>query len=259
MGKFCSGAAYWKFGMLTVAYISGGVSSAVAIKLVIGQVDRLIYMHIDDQHPDTMRFLKDCERWYDRPIEVWQSKYRTVEEVCRAQNFIRSPRSGAVCTKHLKRLLRLKFEYENAGNMRIVWGLDCSPHEKERAERNRQAMPDHEHLFPLIDAGIDKTMAHQILAAAGIKRPEMYDLGYNNNNCIGCVKAGMGYWNHIRVDFPEVFAARSKMERDIGFSIIKGVYLDELDPEQGRHTPPIVEDCGVLCEAYNMWYGGEHA
>ena len=36
-------------------------------------------------------------------------------------------------------------------------------------------------------------------------RPLMYDLGYPNNNCIGCVKGGMGYWNHIRKDFPEVF------------------------------------------------------
>lgn len=31
----------------------------------------------------------------------------------------------------------------------------------------------------------------------------MYDLGYANNNCIGCVKGGIGYWNKIRIDFPE--------------------------------------------------------
>jgi len=94
--------------------------------------------------------------------------------------------------------------------------------------------------------------AHKILKASGIKRPAMYDLGYNNNNCIGCVKGGMGYWNHIRIDFPEVFEARAKMERLIGASCIRGVYLDELDPERGRHTPPVVEDCGVLCEAIKL-------
>ncbi len=37
----------------------------------------------------------------------------------------------------------------------------------------------------------------------------MYDLGYPNNNCIGCVKGGMGYWNKIRKDFPEVFQKRA--------------------------------------------------
>ena len=52
----------------------------------------------------------------------------------------------------------------------------------------------------------------------GIKRPIMYDLGYSNNNCIGCVKGGMGYWNKIREDFPEVFQARAKLEREIGRS-----------------------------------------
>jgi hypothetical protein len=75
----------------------------------------------------------------------------------------------------------------------------------------------------------------------------MYDLGYPNNNCIGCVKGGMGYWNKIRQDFPEVFADRARMEREIGASCMNGVYLDELAPEAGRGLKPIVEDCGILC------------
>ena len=50
----------------------------------------------------------------------------------------------------------------------------------------------------------------------------MYDMGYPNNNCIGCVKGGMGYWNHIRKDFPEVFDSRAKLEReDFGYSTNK--------------------------------------
>ena len=91
-----------------------------------------------------------------------------------------------------------------------------------------------------------------ILKASGIKRPAMYDLGYQNNNCIGCVKGGMGYWNKIRVDFPDMFAARNKLERLIGYSIIKGAYLDELDPERGRKEGPIVEECGIMCELMSL-------
>lgn len=68
------------------------------------------------------------------------------------------------------------------------------------------------------------------------------------NNCIGCVKGGMGYWNHIRVDFPDVFKSRAEMERAIGASCINGTFLDELNPEVGRHAPPVVEDCGIACE-----------
>ncbi len=80
----------------------------------------------------------------------------------------------------------------------------------------------------------------------------MYDLGYQNNNCVGCVKGGMGYWNKIRLDFPRVFQERAELERKLGGSYIKDTYLDELNPEAGRHAGPIVGDCGILCELMAM-------
>ena len=150
----------------------------------------------------------------------------------------------------LKRYVRQKFEYEHEGALRIVWGLDSQ--EKKRAEKLVNWMPRHEHLFPLIDQRRKKKDAHAILKASGIKRPAMYDRGYHNNNCVGCVKGGAGYWNHIRLDFPEVFASRAKLERDIGISMSTRYYLDELCPERGRHAPPIVEDCGIWCEAVKL-------
>ena len=65
---------------------------------------------------------------------------------------------------------------------------------------------------------------------------------------LGCVKGGKGYWNKIRVDFPEVFSARAKMERDINRSCIKGTFLDELPPEAGRMTEEVMDECGIYCE-----------
>jgi hypothetical protein len=44
-----------------------------------------------------------------------------------------------------------------------------------------------------------------------------------------------------------VFAARAKLERELGASCIKGVFLDELAPDAGRHEGPIVDECGILC------------
>lgn len=80
----------------------------------------------------------------------------------------------------------------------------------------------------------------------------MYDLGYNNNNCIGCVKGGMGYWNKIRIDFPEVFESRSKLERKVGYTILKEadgtpLFLDELEPHRGRMTDEIMGECDIFC------------
>lgn len=231
----------------SIAWFSAGVSRAVAIKLAIESIEQVIYCHIEDQHEDTLRFIHDCESWFGKPIMILESPYKTVENVCMTEGFVNGPR-GASCTKILKKRVRKEWEKENEffTLFNYYWGMDND--EADRCESLREAMPNHQHFFPLVEQSISKEKAHQILHASGIKRPVMYDLGYHNNNCIGCVKGGKGYWNHIRVDFPEVFKQRAEMERVIGASCINGVFLDELDPESGRHKPPLVEDCGIFCE-----------
>lgn len=72
-------------------------------------------------------------------------------------------------------------------------------------------------------------------------------LGYRNNNCIGCVKGGMGYWNKIRVTHPDVFERMAAEERRLGFSL-NTVFLDELRPDQGRYELEEDIECGVLCQ-----------
>ncbi len=236
---------------LTVSYFSAGVSSAVATKMMISEIDRVMYTHIDDHHPDTMRFVRDCEEWFGKPVEIWQSPLKTVDNACRSASFIKDRNGGATCTKRLKKMVRKEFEREHEGEMCIVWGLDID--EEHRCDRIRLAMDRHEHRFPLIEERMTKGDAHQALKASGIKRPTMYDLGYHNNNCVGCVKGGMGYWNKIRKDFPEVFAERAALERLIGFPIIRtGVWLDELAPDRGRHKEPICDDCGIMCELVSL-------
>ena len=127
-----------------------------------------------------------------------------------------------------------------------MWGYDF--HRKNRAERIQEAFPEHKHIFPLIDKGFAKENCHGLLSSLGIKRQAMYDLGYRNNNCIGCVKGGMGYWNKIRKDFPEVFAERAKLEREIGHSCLNGIFLDELEPDRGRFDDEVLEECSIFCQ-----------
>lgn len=234
----------------TVSWFSAGVSSAVATKLAIDEIDEVIYTHIEDQHPDTKRFIEDCGKWFGVEITVLQSEYGSVERAVRGAGgcgYINGV-YGAACTKILKRRVRRDWEKKNADKGRIcyIWGLDYS--EGDRVERIVDAMPEVDHRFPLVEKKINKEEAHEILSASGINRPAMYDLGYHNNNCIGCVKGGMGYWNKIRKDFPDVFEARARLERIVGASCINGVFLDELDPEAGKHEKPIPKECGLFCE-----------
>jgi hypothetical protein len=237
---------------LIVSWFSAGVSSAVATKLAISCISEIYYIHVDDQHPDSLRFVRECEQWFGKSIQIVQSPYRSVASAIRAggSRYVNGPH-GANCTRWLKQRVRKEWELtQGTTKLRYVWGLDVD--EADRCDRLRQAMPEQEHWFPLVEQNITKEKAHQILKASGIQRPAMYDLGYANNNCIGCVKGGMGYWNKIRVDFPEVFYARARMERDIGGSCINGIFLDELDPERGRNLTPIVDDCGIYCETLGL-------
>ncbi len=237
-----------------VSWFSTGVSSAVATKLVADELDQIIYVHIDDQHPDSLRFVKECEAWIGKPITILQSEKKTVAAAVLSaggRGWINGV-GGAACTRALKKRVRQDWEQANTAlyPMQYVWGMDAG--EKSRAARILETMPEFQHRFPLIEKRIGKAEAHEILRASGIRRPAMYDMGYHNNNCIGCVKGGMGYWNKIRVDFPAVFASRARLEREVGASCIKGAYLDELAPDAGRHEPPIADDCGIMCELQAM-------
>lgn len=232
---------------MLISWFSAGVSSAVATKSAINKYKnvKIIYTHIEDQHPDTLRFIRDCENWFGIEIEILQSKLKNVENACLQSGFVNSP-FGASCTRLLKRRVRKEWENKNNGNHTYVWGFDLA--EKNRAERIIESMPEFDHIFPLIENEITKENAHGILEKAGIKRPVMYELGYPNNNCIGCLKGGMGYWNKIRKDFPDIFKKRCIMERKLKGKIFKEFYLDELEEDKGREQKIIISDCGLFCE-----------
>lgn len=238
---------------LKVCWISAGVSSFVAGYLERDNIDKFVYIDIDDQHPDSMRFINDCEEKLGKEIEILKSKeYKNVEQAVRAFGGFQNRRTHfAPCTNWLKKRVRKEWEYKHREfDITYVWGLDMN--EKHRADRLEETMIEFHHQFPLIERQLGKNEAHGICCALGVKRPIMYDLGYNNNNCIGCTKGVMGYWNKIRIDFPEVFESRAKLEREIGNTILKGadgtpIFLDELEPSRGRMSDEIMEECNIFC------------
>lgn len=231
---------------MLVSWFSAGVSSFIATYLMRDKVDKVIYTHVANQHPDSLRFVKDCEKALGKEIIILQSdKFKSIDDVFMATGMLNTP-YGAPCTRILKKQVRKQWESENKGRHTYIWGFDCN--EQKRADNLIESMPNYDHIFPLIEKNLTKQNAHKMLEQLGIKRPVMYDLGYPNNNCIGCVKGGMGYWNKIRVDFPDVFEQRAKEERLIGGSCINGVYLDELEPNRGHILKEIMPDCGIACE-----------
>lgn len=91
---------------LKVAWFSAGISSFIAAYLA-KDLDKIIYIDIDDQHPDSMRFVKDCEKVLGKPIEILKSPLGSVENACRMGGIMRHAISGyAPCTSLLKKRVR---------------------------------------------------------------------------------------------------------------------------------------------------------
>ena len=104
--------------------------------------------------------------------------------------------------------MRKAFELPND---RQIFGYTAE--EQDRVDRFIDANNDVNLWSILIDKGLNKSDCLAMIDRAGIELPAMYSLGYQNNNCIGCVKGGLGYWNKIRNDFPEQFNQMAEIEK----------------------------------------------
>ena len=230
---------------MIISWFSCGVTSAIATKITLQRKNdvRVIYIDTGSEHPDSVRFLHDCEKWFNHPIEIYSSsEYHSHFDVIEKTKFLNSP-YGARCTLELKKKVRWAIEDEMKVWDGQVIGYDIS--EKNRAIRFRQQYPKAKAIFPLVEHQLSKSDCMVLIRKAGIELPQMYRLGFHNNNCIGCVKGSKGYWSHIKLHFPDVFDRMAKLEREIGHSCIRDCYLDELIPV---NLPPIVESCSLFCD-----------
>lgn len=252
--------------MAHIAWFSCGAASAVAAKLAIKQYPhvRVIYQDTGSEHPDNKRFLVDCEQWFGQKVEVTKSKqYKDIWDVFEQTRYLVGT-AGARCTGELKRKVAED----------IIWSAPVQPYEilgytveeKNRVARFMSINNERKIVPILIEHGLTKGDCLAIIASAGIEVPAMYKLGYQNNNCIGCVKGQAGYWNKIRRDFPDVFARMAKVERELDVAINKRyqkrdpygnkypgrgvrqrVFLDEMPETMGADQKPVPMDCGIIC------------
>lgn len=233
---------------MNILNFSTGISSATIGLLCKDEIDLSLRCVMPDEHPDSERFANDFYSISKINHEDLITPYRNVATV-----LFMFPTIGrhSKCRDWMKIRPRKLWELKNPGRHTYFWGYDCS--EKNRAENLILNMPEHNHRFPLIERNLSKQDCHGICENIGLKRPAMYNLGFKNNNCIGCPKGGMWYWNMIRKYFPEKFNEMAILERERTdmkgktYSFINGIYLDELLPDQGREEDEISTECGFMC------------
>lgn len=205
-----------------ICWWSGGVTSAVACKIAIDlyrpENCRVIMQDTGNEHEDTYRFRTDCEKWYKRRIEVISAignKYDSIEQLWE-KHLSLNVATGAVCSYMLKRVVREEWQKNNEYSHQ-VFGFEFETKEFKRAMAMSLNHAKAKPIFPLLMMGLTKQDCIKIIKDAGIEIPEMYRLGFTNNNCFktGCVQGGIGYWKKIQNDFPDKFEKMAALEHKL--------------------------------------------
>ncbi len=244
----------------TLMWFSCGAASAIAAKIIASEKLEYEIIYCDtrsNEHPDNTRFMNDISAWIGREIKILKSsKYNDIFDVFDSTGWLVGP-GGARCTTELKKQVRIEYQFPDDTH---VFGLTADAKDIKRQERMKRDHCDMRTRFPLIERGITKADCFRQLMQAGIELPAMYRLGFNNNNCIGCVKGGVGYWNKIKIVFPDQFLKMAAQERKMNVAICKikrngiwkHVFLDELPPDAGNYESELDDmECGPQCEVSN--------
>lgn len=240
-----------------VCWFSCGAASAVATKIAIEENARsanplplVIYRcWVAEEHPDNDRFAAECEKWFGHPIILLKNEeyHGSIYEVFRRRQYI-SGIYGAPCTRLLKKEVRLAVQRSSDLH---VFGYTAD--EEERLSDFLDANADLQTWSVLIEKGLMHSDTLAMVQRAGIALPVMYELGFQHNNCVGCAKAtGAGYWNRIRLHFPEQFSRMAKVSREIGAKMTRvgeeRIFLDELPEGVGDYESEPEIQCGIFCE-----------
>ena len=235
----------------TIAWFSSGAASAVMTKLALNEINDLMIVQCslgDSEDDDNKRFTKDCEEWFGRQItEISSKEFRSIDDVFEKRKY-HSGIAGAPCTSEMKVVPRLNFQLPTDLHL---WGYTADADDVRRFERMKSEYPEMNQRAPLIEKGITKEGCFAILDGVGIKRPRVYELGFPNGNCIGCVKAtSPNYWALVRHHFPDVFARRAEQSRRFGSRLTRindeRIFIDEI-PSDWPMTSPIIPRCDFLC------------
>jgi 3'-phosphoadenosine 5'-phosphosulfate sulfotransferase (PAPS reductase)/FAD synthetase len=213
-------------GKRIIAY-SGGIASAYCISLV---KDAEVYFNDTKwEHDDLYRFNKDVEKHYGINI-VNDSDGRSPEQVFNDEHMLGNNRAP-ICSRVLKaqRLQR----YAKPGDT-IYFGI--MPDELPRAARIRTiytALGVNTE-FPMLTNNTAKSDAFLYFERNHIKKPHLYNVGFEHNNCSGgCVRAGKKSWARLFHTDKVTYEKRSKVESDFNckfkchYSFIKGCTLEE--------------------------------
>jgi len=229
-----------------VSWFSCGAASAVATKLTAPDV--IAYCDTGAEDEDNLRFMRDCEQWFGKPVTLLKNeKWTDTWHLWEKRRFL-SGHEGAPCTGELKVAPRLLFQQPDDIH---VFGYTADAKDVQRADALRENWPELRIITPLIDRGITKAGCLAMIENAGIAPPRVYAMGFQNANCIPCVKAtSPAYWALVRQEFPMQFHRMVDLSRSLNARLSRiddvRIFIDEI-PANHPTTEPLAPECDFLC------------
>ena len=223
---------------------SGGESSAKSALICAkkyGKENIILLNHdiVDDndgniiEHHDIKRFKQEIVDYIGIPItyaNCTKFKDNTPLGITEELGCIANPTTQqALCTYYLKtepfyQYLKDNFPVEKnqiREDLKIVYGFDKNESHRITRRVGSLATQGYQCEFPLIDNdfNIDKI---------GIRKPITYRI-YKHANCKGCLKSGRQSWYLTYCLDNAIFEKAKQIEKNISYSIIKDIYLEELE------------------------------
>lgn len=221
-----------------VCYSGGHSSALVAIEAVrkCGKENVILLNHNiseEVEHNDIKRFKNEVADYLGIEItyanmEGWETK--TPLRICKELGGFKFFNSPVLCTYHLKTKPFEKYLKENWADKKdevtILYGFDAN--EKARIQRRATILGQQGYKTDYPLAFWERTI--ESTEEIGIKKPSVYDL-HRHANCIGCLKAGMQSWYLVYCLYPNLWREAVETENEIGYSILKDKFLEELEPK----------------------------
>ncbi len=222
--------------MKRIVCYSGGHSSALAAIETIKRygTEGVVLLNHDIsphvEHQDIKRFKQEVATYLGVKItyanmDGWESTPPLAVAI--KNRAFKAYNSPALCTARLKTEPFYKWlaKHGETGD-EVIYGFDsCETQRMKRRLAVLGAM-GYKTVFPLAE------WKRTVLATEEIKiaRPVTYQT-YKHANCIGCLKAGRQHWYCVYCLRPDIWGEAKEAEAIIGHSIIKGAYLEDLEPK----------------------------
>lgn len=232
-------AALTLFSLAAPAHVvcfSGGHSSAlVAIEVVRRYGNRDVVLLNHDIHAraedaDVKRFKRDVAAHLGLPI-TYANHARWDEwdqfDVVREAGAFKGANGHVLCTHYLKTEPFRAWLDTNADRAvtTIYYGFDADETDRIRRRASILGADGWRTDYPLVLWPRTIRSTREV----GIEPPLTYST-FKHANCVGCLKAGRQHWFVVYVTRPDVWARAKEAEADIGYTIINGVSLEELEP-----------------------------